>query len=71
MKSHLCRRIVCVADARSPRGEVEECQVPKVGARCEAVPGQLLVPGGPGERLRAMLYLLVGEGSSPEQEGEQ
>ena len=48
MKSHLCRRIICVADAGSPGGEVEECQVPKVGARCEAVPGQLLVPGGPG-----------------------
>ena len=46
MKSHLCRRIICVADAGSPGGEVEECQVPKVGARCEAVPGQLLVPGG-------------------------
>ena len=49
MKSHLCRRIVCVADAGPPGGEVEECQVPKVGARCEAVPGQLLVPGGRGQ----------------------
>ena len=50
MKGYLSRRIVCVADARSPRGEGEEGQVPKVGARCEAVPGQLLVPGGPGGR---------------------
>ena len=49
MKSHLRRRIVGVTDAGSPGGEVEECQVPKVGARCEAVPGQLLVLGGPGQ----------------------
>ena len=62
MKSHLCRRIVCVADAGPPGGEVEECQVPKVGARCEAVPGQLLVPGGPGQEASCDAVVLAGWG---------
>ena len=37
IKTHLGRRIVCVADARTPGGEVEECEVPKVWSSGETV----------------------------------
>ena len=62
MKSHLCRRIVCVADAGPPGGEVEECQVPKVGARCEAVPGQLLGGWATWREASCDAVLLAGRG---------
>ena len=35
--AHLGRRIVCVADARTPGGEVEEGEVPKVWSSGETV----------------------------------
>ena len=36
-KAHLSRRIVCVADPRTPGGEVKEFEVPKVWTIGETV----------------------------------
>ena len=42
--AHLGRRIVCVADARTPGGEVKEFKVPKVW-----LSGETVLAGGRGQ----------------------
>ena len=48
--THLSRRIICVADARTPGREVKKCEAPKVWSSGETVltggRGQLTGAGG-------------------------
>ena len=43
-KTHLSRRIICVADARTPGGEVKKGEAPKVWSS-----GETVLTGGGGQ----------------------